>query len=90
VEVGVRRQARAAGPSSVRVQTREVAEQLLALCTARGWRVIVGIEPDMPEDASDVDRRPNPLEPTRAAQLPGRNDPCHCGSRKKFKKRHGA
>ena len=79
-----------ARPARVRVQTREIAEQVLALCTARGWHVIVGIEPDMPEDVSDVDRLLNPLEPARAAQIPGRNDPCHCGSGKKFKKCHGA
>jgi len=28
--------------------------------------------------------------PQRKAELPGRNDPCHCGSGKKFKKCHGA
>jgi hypothetical protein len=29
-----------------------------------------------------------PLEPVRKAPLPGRNDPCHCGSGKKYKKCH--
>jgi SEC-C motif-containing protein len=29
-------------------------------------------------------------EPVRAEALPGRNEPCHCGSGKKFKKCHGA
>ena len=29
-------------------------------------------------------------EPPAAAQKPGRNDPCPCGSGKKFKKCHGA
>jgi hypothetical protein len=28
--------------------------------------------------------------PAVAAHVPGRNDPCHCGSEKKFKKCHGA
>jgi uncharacterized protein YecA (UPF0149 family) len=32
-----------------------------------------------------------PPEPVRRAQPKiGRNDPCHCGSGKKFKKCHGA
>ena len=32
-----------------------------------------------------------PAEPVRRAQPKiGRNDPCHCGSGKKFKKCHGA
>ena len=28
--------------------------------------------------------------PQRKTEQPGRNDPCHCGSGKKFKKCHGA
>jgi uncharacterized protein len=30
------------------------------------------------------------IDPAKAAQTPGRNDPCHCGSGKKYKKCHGA
>jgi uncharacterized protein len=30
------------------------------------------------------------VETLRKAQEPGRNDPCWCGSGKKFKKCHGA
>jgi SEC-C motif-containing protein len=29
-------------------------------------------------------------EPARRAATPGRNDPCHCGSGKKYKRCHGA
>ncbi len=36
-----------------------------------------------------VDRAPKP-ETRRVEPQPGRNDPCHCGSGKKFKKCHGA
>jgi uncharacterized protein len=36
-----------------------------------------------------VDNAPKP-ETRRVAPQPGRNDPCHCGSGKKFKKCHGA
>ena len=35
-----------------------------------------------------VDRAPKPAT-RRVASMPGRNDPCHCGSGKKFKKCHG-
>jgi uncharacterized protein len=31
-----------------------------------------------------------PRIPARASTLPGRNDPCPCGSGKKYKKCHGA
>ncbi|MCW3129436.1 MAG: hypothetical protein N2V75_04985 [Methanophagales archaeon] len=30
------------------------AQEILKLCTERGWQVIVGLEPDKPEDISDV------------------------------------
>jgi uncharacterized protein len=36
-----------------------------------------------------VDHAPKPA-PRRVGELPGRNDPCPCGSGKKFKKCHGA
>jgi preprotein translocase subunit SecA len=36
--------------------------------------------------AGDVDR---PREPARSAKVAGRNDPCPCGSGKKYKKCHG-
>jgi len=36
-----------------------------------------------------VDHAPKP-PPRRVGELPGRNDPCPCGSGKKFKKCHGA
>jgi preprotein translocase subunit SecA len=31
-----------------------------------------------------------PKAPVLASKKPGRNDPCHCGSGKKYKKCHGA
>jgi uncharacterized protein len=30
------------------------------------------------------------VDPVRRGETPGRNDPCFCGSGKKFKKCHGA
>lgn len=42
-------------------------------------------------DLREIWRDIGPRVPTlRRADLPGRNDPCHCGSGKKFKKCHGA
>jgi len=34
----------------------ERAQEILMLCNEHGWQVIVGIEPDKPEDVSDVER----------------------------------
>lgn len=42
-------------------------------------------------DLREIWRGIGPRVPTlRRADLPGRNDPCHCGSGRKFKKCHGA
>lgn len=73
-------------PAVARVQTMERAEEITSLCNDRGWKVIVGIEPDKPEDISDVERLLNPPTITRDKLKVGRNDPCPCGSGLKFKK----
>jgi SWIM/SEC-C metal-binding protein len=83
-----------ARPAIARVHTRERAEQLVELCDEHGWTVIVGIEPDRPEDVSDVERLLRreagvPPAATRSAS-PGRNSPCPCGSGKRFKRCCGA
>lgn len=63
------------------VKSAEKTQMIMEACQA-----IVGIEDDKPEDLSDLDRKMNP--PTIKFEGPkvGRNDPCPCGSEKKFKK----
>lgn len=73
-------------PAVVRVRTEDRAHEILALCQEHGIQVIVGIEPDETEDISDVERILWPPVPTAAAAKLGRNDPCPCGSGKKYKK----
>ena len=68
------------------VQTLERAQAILEMCDDRGWTAIIGIEPDKPEDISEVQRLLNPPKPKQADPKVGRNDPCPCGSGKKFKK----
>lgn len=73
-------------PAIVRVQTEERAQRLLEFCQDNDIAVMVGVEPDKPEDISDIERAILAREPARAAPKIGRNDPCPCGSGKKFKK----
>lgn len=73
-------------PAVVRVRTQAKAEEILAVCDRHGWKVIVGLEPDEDEDVSDVERLLHPPASARAAPPPGRNDPCPCGSGRKYKK----
>ena len=41
-------------PAVVKVQTEERAAEIMALCNAKGWQVIVGIEPDKVENIDDI------------------------------------
>jgi len=74
-------------PAIVRVRSEARAEEIVALCDAHGWQVIVGVEPDVPEDVSDVHKLLAP-EQFIARQPPavGRNARCPCGSGRKYKK----
>lgn len=77
-------------PARVRVRTRQRAEEIFAECARHGWQVIIGIEPDTDEDITDFERLVNPPKPIVVADRPGRNDPCPCGSGKKYKRCHGS
>jgi len=48
-------------------------EEIVALCEKHHWKVIVGIEPDHPEDLSDIDLllRGPAGEPRLLARRPG-------------------
>ena len=73
-------------PAIIRVKTQDRAEELFQICLENGWHVIVGIEPDKPEDVSDIERLLNPPEPHVAHFKRGRNEECFCGSGRKYKK----
>jgi SWIM/SEC-C metal-binding protein len=73
-------------PAVARVKSQKRAEEILSICSKHGWKVIVGIEPNKPEDISDVERLLNPPEAAKAQVKTGRNDPCPCGSGKKYKR----
>ncbi|HUG81139.1 MAG TPA: PBPRA1643 family SWIM/SEC-C metal-binding motif protein [Bryobacterales bacterium] len=77
-------------PAVVRVQSFERAEEILSLFEDHGWQVIVGVEPEEPEDLSDVEKllgssHAVAQNPPRESKV-GRNAPCPCGSGRKFKK----
>jgi SWIM/SEC-C metal-binding protein len=73
-------------PAVVRVHTVERAQRVVELCDENDIVVIVGVEPDKPEDLTDIERAIQAREPARAVTKVGRNAPCPCGSGKKFKK----
>jgi uncharacterized protein YecA (UPF0149 family) len=44
------------------------------------------VDPDLLSEEETMLENTAPVEPIQAAAEPGRNDPCPCGSGKKFKK----
>ena len=77
-------------PITLRVPTEERAAELHDFCDNRGWKVVIGIEEDKPEDISDLQRMmgekaENTKTIVNETKI-GRNDPCPCGSGKKYKK----
>jgi SWIM/SEC-C metal-binding protein len=73
-------------PITLRVQNLNRANEVAAICDEHGWIYILGIEPDKSEDISDLERLLNPPKPQVKNFDIGRNDPCYCGSGKKYKK----
>ncbi len=73
-------------PLVLRVQSFERGQEVAALCGEHGAQFVMGVETDKPEDISDLERFLNPPKVERRQPKVGRNDPCPCGSGKKFKK----
>ena len=73
-------------PANVRVKTEKRKKELASVFEEHGWAYSIEVEPDEPEDTVDLDRLLDPPQPTVAEPKVGRNDPCPCGSGKKFKK----
>jgi SWIM/SEC-C metal-binding protein len=72
-------------PAVVHVRTEERFKEITALFKEKGWRYKVLLEPEKPEDVTDLDRLMNPIKPRRVEPKLGRNEPCSCGSGKKYK-----
>ena len=74
-------------PAVLRVQSMQRADEVMDIAQRNGWKVIVGVEPDKPENTTDLEMlMQGGAAPVRRAQTVGRNDPCPCGSGRKFKK----
>ena len=73
-------------PAVVNVQTEERLKEVEKIFEKNGWKYTIGLEPDKPEDITSLERLLNPPKPKIAEKKVGRNEPCPCGSGKKYKK----
>ena len=73
-------------PAIVRVQSEKRMKEVASIFEKNGWKYTIGLEPDKPEDITDLEILQNPPKTIVAEKKVGRNDPCPCGSEKKYKK----
>jgi preprotein translocase subunit SecA len=72
------------GNQGTPIQEAEVVEEQVALQTSRA-----GIEEGQGGGGAQPGQPPKPQQPAKAEKKVGRNDPCPCGSGKKYKNCHG-
>ena len=73
-------------PAVVAVQTEERLKEVASIFEEKGWEYTIGLEPDKPEDITDLEILLNRPKPVAAEKKVGRNVPCPCGSGRKYKR----
>jgi len=73
-------------PAVVNVQTEKRLKEVASIFEKNGWKYTIGLEPDKPEDITDLEILLNPPKAKIVEKKVGRNEPCPCGSGKKYKK----
>lgn len=73
-------------PATVTVKTKKRAKELESIFKKNGWEHSIEVRRGEPEDIADLESLQNPVVTERVEKKPGRNDPCPCGSGKKYKK----
>ncbi len=73
-------------PGVVNVQTKARLKEVASIFEKSGWKYKIKLEPDKPENISDLEILLNPQKPKIAEKKVRRNEPCPCGSGKKYKK----
>ena len=73
-------------PAVVKVQTEERVKELESVFEENGWKYIIELDPDKPEDIINLEILLNPVKTRITEKNVGRNEPCPCGSGKKYKK----
>jgi SWIM/SEC-C metal-binding protein len=73
-------------PVVVNVRTAERVKELEPVFEENGWKYTIELEPDKPEDITDLEILLNPPKSKIAEKKVGRNELCPCGSGNKYKK----
>ena len=73
-------------PALVHVKTKKRLKEVASVFEEHGWHYRIELEPDKPENINDLEILLNPTKTVVVEKKIGRNEPCPCGSGKKYKK----
>jgi SWIM/SEC-C metal-binding protein len=73
-------------PAVVHVKTKKRMKEVSSIFEKNGWKYTIALEQDKPEDITDLETLLNWPKPQKAEKKVGRNEPCPCGSGKKYKR----
>ena len=73
-------------PAVVNVKTKKRMKEVTSIFEEHGWEYTVELDKSKPEDITDLELLSNTPEPVKVDKKIGRNEPCSCGSGKKYKK----
>ncbi len=73
-------------PAVVHVKTKNRIKEVAKIFEENAWKYRIDLEQDKPEDITDLEILLNRPEPKEVEKKVGRNEPCPCGSGKKYKK----
>ena len=73
-------------PAVVNVQTEERLKEVTLMFEEKNWSYTIELDPEKPEDIADLEILLNTPKTTTVEKKVGRNEPCPCGSGKKYKK----
>ena len=73
-------------PAVVHVKTKKRMKEVAKIFEDNNWKYQIEVTADKPENIADLDILLNWPEPEHAENKVGRNEPCPCGSGKKYKK----
>jgi len=73
-------------PAIVNVKTKKRMKEIAKIFEKNDWKYTIEVDRDKPEDITDLDILLNWPKQKEAEKKVGRNEPCSCGSGKKYKK----
>jgi SWIM/SEC-C metal-binding protein len=73
-------------PAVVYVKTKKRMNEVAEIFEKNEWKYKIELERNKPEDITDLEILLNWPKPREAQKKVGRNEPCPCGSGKKYKR----